>query len=70
MASIHDIVGARAGGVLHAPHSRRRPVDEPALLLLRGGVSEAAERERGGTVRLRQAQGVSLNFPAPSIFRN
>ena len=68
MASIHDIVCARAGGVLHASHSRRRPVDEQALLLLRGGVPEAAERQRGGAVGLRQAQGVSPNRTERSNF--
>ena len=59
VASLHDIVGARAGGLLHPPHPRRRPVDQPALLLLRGGVPEAAERQRAGAVRIRQAEGVS-----------
>ena len=68
MASIHDIVGAGAGGLLHASHSRRRPVDEPALLLLRGGVPEAAERQRGGAVRFRQAQGVSSQIRISRFF--
>ena len=47
-------------------------MDEPALLLLRGGVPEAAERQRGGTVRLRQAKGVRFscsNIPSLLLTR-